>query len=188
MLVRAVDLAQQRAHAADGVEEPARILEDHRDLAAADVAHLPLGQREQVASLEQHLPAGDTPRRPDQPEDRIGRHGLAGAGLADEPEDLARGDLEIEAVQHLRVVEPRLQPADLEQVHRRLGSSTSWSPSPIRLKPITVKAIAMPGKNVIHHSPDTMYGNPMLIITPHSGSGTRMPRPMKDRPAASRIA
>src|SRR5438093_19390 len=190
-LVRQVDLAQHRADAADRIEEPARVLEDHRDLAAADFAQLPLAQRDEVASVEQHLAAHDPARRAHEPEDRVRRDGLAGSRLADETEDLAAPDVEVEAVQHLRVAEPRLQPAHLQQRfarHRRLGSSTSWSPSPIRLKPITVSAIAIPGKKVIHHWPETMYCSPILIITPHSASGTRMPRPMNESPAASRIA
>ncbi len=44
----------------DGVQARHRLLEDHRDVVAADVAHLALGEREQVPALEDDLAA---PRR-----------------------------------------------------------------------------------------------------------------------------
>ena len=50
-------------------------------------AHLALGQREQVAAVEQDLPADDAPRRRHEPHERQRRHALAAARLADEPED-----------------------------------------------------------------------------------------------------
>ena len=53
---------------------------------------------------------------------------------------------------------------DLEEraasAHRRLGSRRSRRPSPIRLKPITATAIASPGKNETHHSPETICSMP----------------------------
>ena len=50
-----VDLADLLAHREDRVEGRRRLLEDHRDLVAADVAHLRLGQGEQVGACEAHL-------------------------------------------------------------------------------------------------------------------------------------
>ncbi len=46
----------------------------------------------------------------------------------------------------------------------------------------------MPGKKASHHSPDTMKLAPSATMMPHSGVGGRTPRPMKERPAALRIA
>ena len=45
-----------------GLSERHRVLEDHRDVPAADVAHLVLGQREQVVAVEADRPATSTPR------------------------------------------------------------------------------------------------------------------------------
>jgi hypothetical protein len=47
---------------------------------------------------------------------------------------------------------------------------------------------AAPGKNDIHHCPETIKGLPSLIITPHSGVGGCRPTPKKLNPAAFRIA
>src|SRR4051812_13306729 len=78
--------------------------------------------------------------------------------------------------------------------HRRLhhvrliGSTMSLRPSPIRLKQNTASMSARPGKSAIHHSPDTMKLAPSATMMPHSGVGGRTPRPMKERPAAFRMA
>ena len=45
-----------------------------------------------------------------------------------------------------------------------------------------------PGKNAIHHSPETMKAAPSATMMPHSAVGGRTPSPMKDRPAALRMA
>ena len=60
------------------------------------------------------------------------------------------------------------------QVHgphvRRCGSTMSRSPSPSRLKQNTAIISASPGKNAIHHSPDTMKAAPSATMMPHSAS------------------
>ena len=68
------------------------------------------------------------------------------------------------------------------------GSMMSRSPSPSRLKQNTASISAAPGNSAIHHSPDWMKLAPSATMMPHSGVGGRTPRPMKDRPAALRIA
>ena len=50
LLVQADGLDDLRAHRVDGVEARHRLLEDHRDLVAADVLHLALGEAEEVAA------------------------------------------------------------------------------------------------------------------------------------------
>ena len=66
-LVQPDRLADLLAHRVDGVERRHRLLEDHRDLVAADAAHLRLGERQQVPPLEADLarsppgPAGPAP-------------------------------------------------------------------------------------------------------------------------------
>ena len=60
LLLREVCLDRLPELAADrqnGVERRHRVLEDHRDLVAAEVALLPLAELQQVAALEQRLAA-----------------------------------------------------------------------------------------------------------------------------------
>ena len=99
------ELAELPPDGEDGVQRLHRVLEDDRDLAAADpFAHLGLGEhlvsRPQFAgavllepedrlAFELDLAADDLARAVDQPEDTGGRDGLARAGLADEPDDLS---------------------------------------------------------------------------------------------------
>ena len=64
----------------------------------------------------------------------------------------------------------------------------SRSPSPSRLKQNTASISAAPGNSAIHHSPEMMKLAPSATMMPHSGVGGRTPRPMKERPAAFRIA
>ena len=79
---------------ADGehrVEGSHRLLEDHADLVAADVADLLLVHLDDIFAFEEDL-AGDylSGRVRDQAEDREGANGLPAAALAHESDDLAR--------------------------------------------------------------------------------------------------
>jgi hypothetical protein len=72
-----------------------RILKDHRELAAAQVAKRRFRQAEQVAPFEQRSAAcepGALARQ--QPEDRSTGDRLAGPAFADEPQHLALGEPE----------------------------------------------------------------------------------------------
>jgi hypothetical protein len=69
-----------------------RILEDHRDLAAAHTAHLTLRQQHQVLATEEHFPFDHGVRVADQAHHRHHRNGLARAGLADDAHHLADCD------------------------------------------------------------------------------------------------
>ena len=60
-------------------------------------AHLALGQREQVAALEEDLPAGDPAGRLQQAQDRERRDRLAAARFADQAQRLAWCNLEADA-------------------------------------------------------------------------------------------
>src|SRR6202000_2100239 len=82
---------------------------------------------------------------------------------------------------------------DVEQRKRRhhvlrCGSTMSRNPSPRRLKQNTAIISARPGKNAIHHSPDTMKAAPSATMMPHSAVGGRTPRPMKERPGGLGMA
>ena len=109
---------------ADGVhgrQRRQRILEDHRDLAPAHLAHLALAEPHQVASAVEHLPLGDRVRVTDEPHDRQHRDGLSRAGFADDAEHLAEGDRKRELVdgadQPALRAKGNAQVAHLEQGH-----------------------------------------------------------------------
>ena len=93
-LQRLDDLQSDRQHR---IERGHRLLEDHRDFAAAHVAHLVFGQVEEIASLEQDAAFGTRPVRGKQPHDRMRGDRFSGAGFADQRDDLARADLKAEA-------------------------------------------------------------------------------------------
>jgi hypothetical protein len=82
-------LADLIADLVDRVQRGHRVLEDHRDLRAADLLHLALVQLHHVAALVDHLARDDHVGVGDQPHDRHHRHALAGAGFADDAEHLA---------------------------------------------------------------------------------------------------
>ena len=87
--VQPQDVGELGRDGEDGVEGRARLLEDHRDAAAADPVHLPLRERQEILSAEQHPSAPDLARRPQEAHDRERRHGLAAATLSDQPGDPA---------------------------------------------------------------------------------------------------
>ena len=86
-----VDHQRLRDLTADGkdrVQARHRFLEDHRDLVAADLVHLVHGQLRQVHAVEEDLAGVDIAVAVEQTEDAHGRDALAGAGFADDAEDL----------------------------------------------------------------------------------------------------
>src|SRR5262249_50073621 len=126
------DLAPDPDHR---VERLARVLEDHRDLLAANLSlERLLGQRPKVAPTPEHLPVDDAPGLPDEADDRGCGDRLARAGLACEPDDLALVDLEVEAVDHAQLAganeKRRAQTPELEQSHgllmRAAGVGRGW--------------------------------------------------------------
>ena len=69
----------------DRIERGHRLLEDHRDVAAAHLAHVVVGEIEQVAALEQDAARGDAAGVLGQkPHDGERGHRLAAAGFADD--------------------------------------------------------------------------------------------------------
>src|SRR5207249_9837453 len=68
-----------------------RILQDHRDRAAADPLHLVVGLLQEIVAVEEDRAADDARGRPrHEADDAQARHALARAGLADEAERLDR--------------------------------------------------------------------------------------------------
>ena len=88
------------ADAEHRVEAGHRLLEDHRDVAAAELAQRPGRHPGEIddragARAEQDLAAGDAAGRiGDQSHDRQARHRLARAGFADHRQRLARVERE----------------------------------------------------------------------------------------------
>src|SRR5258708_19717787 len=68
------------------------------------------------------------------------------------------------------------------------GSRMSRIPSPSRLKHNTASISARPGKATSHHLPVEMKRAPSATMMPHSGVGGLTPSPIKESPAALRIA
>src|SRR5690606_33093139 len=117
-------------------------------------------------------------------QDRQRRYGLARPALADDADDLARGDLEVDAVHRARHTrgrpEMRAQRLDPEQrAHRSRGSSASRRPSPTRLNASTTSTMARPGNVATHHAPSRL-SRPLATMPPHDGVGAGRPSPMKE--------
>jgi len=104
------------------VERGERVLEDHRDLLAADPPHLRVGGLRQVLAAEEDLPADAGVARAREPQDGEAGDRLARARLADDAERLALVDAVGDAVDgvHDTVVglEAHDQVTDLEQRHQ----------------------------------------------------------------------
>ena len=130
------------------VERGHRVLEDHADVVAADLADLLLADRNEVAAVQSDLAAGDEPAPRQQAHDRHRGHRLAAAGLADDAHGLSGLDVEAEAVDGVdgaaAQANPGFEIVDLQQSrHRRhrsckRTSNASWSASPMKLKATTV--------------------------------------------------
>ena len=149
-----VDLADLETHPVGGIQRRQRLLEDHADLIAPQVAHLGLGLGRQLLALEADGTVDDPSGRRDQPEDRERRDALARSGLPDQAQHLTGSDVEIDAIDGLddavRGEEPRAQPRDLEDrprpgvtsrafTHHRMGLPTlrrRWPEQPTTCHPI----------------------------------------------------
>ena len=141
-----------RVDAQDRVQRHHRVLEDHRDVAAAKPAHVLIGQPGNIAALEQDLAGHDPARRVDQAEQGEAGDGLARPALADQAHHLPALDGE------RHVVDGAYDPGAGEEMggeaadgegrraHRRSrGFSTSRNWSPTRLMATIVMSSATPG-------------------------------------------
>ncbi len=82
----------------DRVQRRQRVLEHHADLAAAQLAHPRLGQREQVGAIEDDIAGHPHVPPREQPHDRQRGHRLPAARLADQADDLTGRDVEVDSV------------------------------------------------------------------------------------------
>src|SRR5260221_1695808 len=193
---------------ADGehrVERGHRLLEDHRDAVAADLAHLLLVEPDEIAPGEADMPGGDPPaRRRHQPHDGEGGDALAAAGFADDRQRLVALHGEAD-VAHRRVPEAAgakrrheiLDGEDrgedrgfcwhLYSPPRSLGSMASRSPSPSMFSEKTTSRMARLGKTE-SEALSRMFSKPSRIMPPQVAVGGRTPRPMKLSDASMRSA
>jgi hypothetical protein len=109
-LVRADRLDHLRVDPQHRIEGHHRILEDHGDARPAQLAHLAVGQTDEVAALESDPAADDPSRRIDQTHDRESGDRLAGPRFADQAQNAALRDFERHAVDRLDDARPGLEP------------------------------------------------------------------------------
>ena len=134
---RAIGLGDLLADREERVQRGHRLLEDHRDVVAADRLHLGSVSAEQVAAVEADRAADDAARRVgDQAQDRQRGHALAAAGFADDAQRLAGAQREGHAVDG-RAPAPTgreeigLQVLDLEHGRGRRRRRRAASPAPV---------------------------------------------------------
>src|SRR3990172_1900698 len=163
-------LADLVADGEDRIERGHRLLKDHRDLVAADLAHLLIFEPEQIPAAIEDLSADDfSRRRSDQAHDRKRSDALAAARLADQAEGFPFVDGKGHAVDSAHFTfggeERRAQIFDVDQFSHRCiisafrypvrpprtrlsmrGSKISRIASPIALNPKTANMMSSPGK------------------------------------------
>src|SRR5438128_4248262 len=89
------NLGELPANCDHGIERLAGVLEDHRDLLAANLQlQLGLTKVNQIAPIPADLTSNHTPWLLQKADDRVGGHRLARASLPDQPEHLSPLDLE----------------------------------------------------------------------------------------------
>ena len=143
------ELAADRAHRREGA---AWVLEAHRRAVTAMVGELLAGQCEHVASGDAHAPRRPRPTGQGG-DDRPGDHRLAAAALADETDDLAVVDVEVDVRECLHgapaAADLHREAADVEQrlTHEMTRSARCCSPSPMRLKASTHTSRASAGRH-----------------------------------------
>ena len=82
----------------DRIEGIHRALHDDGVVAPADTAQLVLGHRDEVAAVEEDGAAGDGRRRIEQLGDREQQGRFAAAGLANDPDELAAMEIEVDVI------------------------------------------------------------------------------------------
>jgi hypothetical protein len=104
------------ADLADRIERRARVLEDHRHFASAQIAHLVFTGGAHVEAGEMHGAFGDPAGAVEDAHHRIGGDRLAGAGLPDDADGLALGD------GHVDVLDRAHDAAAGRELHGEVGN------------------------------------------------------------------
>ena len=131
---RGVGRAAPRRSAADRgdrIERAHRVLEDHADLLAPDAEHRLLGQRHEIASVEDRTCAADDAGRRigQQAHDRQRRQRLAAARFADQRHGLARADRELTARRPPSSRRARVNSVDAEVLRLREAAAIVIDPA-----------------------------------------------------------
>jgi hypothetical protein len=166
LLQHVFDLA---ADLADRIQRRARILEDHRHFAAAQVAHHVFFRILHIDAGEYDRPVRNRSGAVENAHDGIGGNRFSGAGFADDTERLALCERDIDLLDRANdaAAGRKLDGNVLDFEKRcvahvpapyvlRCGSTMSRRPSPKRLKQNTASISASPGNSAIHHSPETI--------------------------------
>src|SRR6185437_2192131 len=123
------DLGDLVAHGKSRIERGHRLLKDHGERRAAQVAQRIGLERQEIDALEQHFAAGDAPGRlRHEAHDRERRDAFAAAGLADDAERAARRDAEGDAIDgaELAAIAAEIG-AQIAQLEQRLAHSAGAS-------------------------------------------------------------
>src|ERR1051326_4913697 len=112
-----------------------RLLENHRDLRATNLAHLAIGQGHEISSVEQNFARGNSSWWTDQTRDRHGGDALAASAFPDKSQRLASFHNERNTVygsDHTFICEEiSLEVLDFENVCQTLTASR-YSPCTLR--------------------------------------------------------
>ena len=158
VLVPSQHLRNLLADRVDRIERRHRLLEDHRDRVAPDVAQVRVRGPGEVLVRKEDGAARDAPRRRgDEPHDGERGHRLAAPGLPHQTQGGPRVELDREAIEHRHgavaggelhgeVAQAKERPGP-RLVHRwrSFGLSASFKPSPTRLIASTVMKMKNPG-------------------------------------------
>ena len=170
------DLAADAVHR---VQRGHRFLENHAHGAAAEGGHAGLGQGEQVVSGAVRVQGGAATYGGAREQAHQGQGGdaLAGGGFTDDGQRLARLQLEGDAFDRGGGAEGDGQVLDVQQRGHRWvprGSMASRKPSPRKLKPVTARVMAAPGK-MASQGAEVRYSWAPFSMLPQLGVGGWMP-------------
>src|SRR5262249_455645 len=186
----AVGLGDLLADGHHRIERVFRVLQDHGDALAAQLAKAAFAEAAQVDIAQSQFvrlgAAGVSDKAHDGPPGRgFARPALAHASQALAAEREAGvghgGDGAVVA----GIGDPEVAHGE-QGIRHDLASPTSRSPSPRRLKPRLTMKMASPGMVATHHWSSSTW-RPEETIAPHSGAGGCAPRPRKPSPAAVRM-
>jgi hypothetical protein len=167
------------ANGAHRVERGHRLLEDHADIAAAHPAECRFVEAGEIGARHADRTTPPAAVRQQLHHGKRG-HRLAGPGFADDAENAARLERQVDVVQHGVAVNIDFQIGNCEHRHQRprlnRGSKRSRNPSPIRLRPSTVMMIAKPGNKAMCGASEISVCA-SASMRPQLGSGGCAPSP-----------
>ncbi len=188
----------------DRIERGHRLLEDHADRAAADLAHFGFACGKQILAVEQDPALGARASRRQEPHGGKRRDAFAGAAFTHDRHRLTgidgQADVADDGLPSFRRLEGGRQVFDRQNRRGRFycvghdqlsfasrGSTRSRRPSPSNCRERTENTMARPG-NTISHGALFMYSRPEASIVPQVGMSVETPTPRKERLASASMA